>query len=328
MFTCPDFPERLTVELTNRCNYSCTMCPSRLNTDWKQGDITEKLFKKLIDEAAEHLPVALAPFFRGESLLHENIVGLVAYAVKKGLGPIQMATNGSLLTESLALQLLETGIDFLSFSLDSMDPGEYAGIRRGGRLVPVVKNIEKMLQLRDKGRYKTQIQISATKTRANRDSISNLINYWRNRVDRVRVYYEHSADGYTGSLSTECAPDVFPRKPCQKVFTDMVVYYDGSAACCNHDWFRENPLGGLNRQAIKEVWSGPQYSKLRQQHNKPALLDDPTCLHCDHWKLYYMEQKYIGELYTPDKNESDYEPASQPSGASESQSGPADLTAQ
>ena len=56
------FPNRITVELTNQCNVSCTFCPRQL-MNMKIGNMDRKLYFKIIDEAAEHLPIKLVLFF-------------------------------------------------------------------------------------------------------------------------------------------------------------------------------------------------------------------------------------------------------------------------
>ena len=89
------------------------------------------------------------------------------------------------------------------------------------------------------------------------------------------------------------------RRACHKPFEDMVIYQDGGVAACNHDWFREPPLGRADQEGIAEVWLGQSYQRLRDQHLKPAGMADQTCLGCDHWKLYYLDQPAIGELYEP-----------------------------
>lgn len=109
-----EFPDRITVELTNRCNVSCTFCP-RQSVDMKIGYMSMELYKKIVDEAAKHLPVKLVVFFRGESLLHPQFIECVEYAKKRGIGPIQYATNAFEMTKDMADKLLETGIDFISF---------------------------------------------------------------------------------------------------------------------------------------------------------------------------------------------------------------------
>ncbi|MEW5723048.1 MAG: radical SAM protein [Thermodesulfobacteriota bacterium] len=291
------FPRRLTLELTNECNYNCAMCPSRIDRSWARGLMEERLFRKLVDEAAGYPPVALVPFFRGESLLHPRLAELLKYAKIKGLEPIQLATNGSLLDEATARGLLEAGLDFLSFSLDSMRPEEYARIRPGGRLDRVVDNIQRFLDLRDRGGYGTEVQVSATRTALNRESLGELVEYWRPLADRVRVYYEHSADGRTGSLDCAEVPGDMPRRACHKVFTDLVVYYDGGVAACNHDWFRHPPLGDAREKSLAAIWTSPAYEDLRRQHLEPERLTDQTCQGCDHWKVNYLEKPFIGEVY-------------------------------
>lgn len=57
------FPNRITVELTNECNVSCTFC-NRQKIQMELGFMSKELYYKIIDEAAQHLPVKLVPFFR------------------------------------------------------------------------------------------------------------------------------------------------------------------------------------------------------------------------------------------------------------------------
>jgi len=297
-----DFPNRLTLELTNGCNLACVMCPSRLGSGrqgkgYSKGMMGQALFERVVDEASAHLPVALVPFFRGESLLHPKLVPLLAYAKRRGLGPIQLVSNGMLMSARLAQELLDLGLDFVSFSLDTVRPAEYARIRRGGNFARVMANVEGFIRRRNAGGYATEVQVSATRTAANAGSIEEFVAHWRGRVERVRIYYEHSADGHPGSLDCPEVPKDMPRQPCHKPFCDLVAYWDGRVAACNHDWQREPALGDLNRQSVAGVWHGAAYEALRQEHLAPERLRDATCRHCDHWKMYYLERPFIGELY-------------------------------
>ncbi|MBI4798019.1 MAG: radical SAM protein [Desulfarculus sp.] len=299
MLLTPPFPPRLTLELTNACNYRCAMCPSRLRPDQAKGLMAPSLFRRIVDQAALHLPVTLVPFFRGEPLLHPELLPLLAHAKGRGLGPIQLVTNGMLLTAEIAQGLLDLGLDFISFSLDTVSPVEYAQIRQGGDFVTVMANLARFLDLRGRGGYATEVQVSATRTSLNQESIGHFIAYWQQRADRTRIYYEHSGDGHTGSLDCPEVPRFMERRPCHKLFGDMVVYFDGGVALCNHDWYRAPALGDLNTSTVAEVWLGPAYQELRRQHQASLELSDPTCRHCDHWKISYLDKPYVGELYTP-----------------------------
>ncbi len=292
------FPQRITLELTSRCNYRCAMCPSRLDPQRPQGHMAPALFRRLVEEAAGHLPVALVPFFRGESLLHPEIVPLLAFAKQRVWAPPagQQRRPPDRRTWR-AGWLLDLGLDFISFSLDSADPGEYARMRPGGDLGRITANVRRFLDLRDRGNYPTQVQVSATRTELNAAGVAAFVASWRELADRVRVYQEHSKDGHPGSLDPALFPEEMPRRPCRKPFEEMVVYFDGQAALCNHDWFRSPSLGDAAAAGILGVCRSPAYLAIRDAHRHPADLEDATCRHCGHWRVPYLPAGHLGELY-------------------------------
>lgn len=113
----PDaFPRRVTLELTNRCNLRCTFCP-RPYMEPARGDMDRALAGRIIDELAEHAPVQVAPFFRGETLLHPQWREILGDLKQRAGGPIQMTTNATRLDESATAAILDLEVDFISFSL-------------------------------------------------------------------------------------------------------------------------------------------------------------------------------------------------------------------
>jgi radical SAM protein with 4Fe4S-binding SPASM domain len=294
----PQFPDRVTVELTNNCNLKCTMCP-RVYMKSSTGYMSTSLFKKVIDEISMYRDIALVPFFRGESLLHPEFIEMMKYAKQKRICPIQFTTNASKLTEDIAQALIGMELDFISFSVDSIDQDTYGNIRKGAELQDVMGNIEKFSEIkRKKGQDKPEIQVSVVKTEGTIDSIDEFVDFWQGRVDRVRVYKEHSKNGNFGSLSKN--HDVITseeRQPCLKPFSDFIIYWDGSVALCNHDWDRRDAIGNVNHNSIKEIWQNGKYKKIRDAHIKNNNKLEELCKRCDHWKSYYLEQHQIGELY-------------------------------
>jgi len=289
-----NYPRRITVELTNRCNLNCQMCPRR-HMKAAQGFMPYKLFTKIMDEMAEFGDVTLVPFFRGESLLHPHCIEMLAYAKRKNIGTVQFTTNATLLNEDVSLALIDLGLDFISFSVDSIDPETYESIRRGANLKKVLKNIETFCALKKKkNAAKPEIQVSVVRTDNTRDKIEDFVEFWRNRVDRVRVYEEHSQDGNFGSLDQ--GKRLAGRMPCLKPFTDMVVYWDGSVALCNHDWDRTDQIGDVNQSTISEIWLSETYEKIRSAHKGRGQLED-LCQNCDHWQAHSYSPTQIGDLY-------------------------------
>ncbi len=296
-----EFPERLTLELTNDCNLSCVMCPRR-EMEKGTGYMDIELFRKIIAEASGQLPVTLVPFFRGESLLHPDFLTMLKEAKQAGLGPVQLTTNAMLLDEGLSLGILEAGLDFISFSLDVLGKGNYERMRRGGDYELVTSNIDGFLGLRKKLRLaRPTVQVSSVETEENSAMLDDFVDYWSEKVERVRIYPEHSKDGSFGSLGERFELPEFERRlPCRKVFTDMVVYFNGEVAVCNHDWARSEFIGNARDATIREIWHSEKYEEIRENHRLGMLDADPTCSGCDHWKMYYVDEGRIGALYEED----------------------------
>ena len=285
-----NFPKRITLELTNFCNFNCVFCPRRFmekETGFMDVALARKLMAEMQRWSQKYESVAVVPFFRGESLTHPKWDVLLAALHEFGLGPVQLATNASLLTEDRARRLLEIGVDTLSFSMDTLDPDVYHSLR-GSDYKTSLGNVLRFLEMRaaHSGPGGCRIvQVSAVQTEKNRDDMSTFVDFWRVRADRVRIYPEHSADGNPGSLPGEVADE--PRKPCHKVLEDMVIYWNGEVALCNHDWTRivtGQHIGTVREAGIASVWQSPAYETIREAHRTGNLTGITPCDHCAHWR--------------------------------------------
>ena len=293
------FPQRITLELTNRCNIACSFCP-RHEMGNHQGMMDTALAMRLIDEMAEHLPITLVPFFRGESLLHPDWWKIISYAHKKGIGPIQFTTNGTLLDAQNAHHLLDCGVDFISFSLDTIDAALYESSRRGANYSKTEANILRFLEMHDKEKNPMTIQVSAVETEAHKPGMEAFVAFWLPKVDRVRIYAEHSKDGHPGSMPGHAAVDMV-RRPCKKVVEDTVILWDGDVAICNHDWQRQRRnevFASVANGTIADAWACAAYQRLRDAHEQGILTRSAPCDECEQWKAFYLPKHLIGRVYT------------------------------
>ncbi|MBU1419939.1 MAG: radical SAM protein [Proteobacteria bacterium] len=296
------FPKRVTLELTNSCNLNCVFCP-RKHMDGHLGYMSRELAEKLIDEMADNLPVTMVPFFRGESLLHRHWYEILSYAKQKGIGPIQFTSNGTRLNKDAAEKILDLEIEFISFSLDTIDATLYESTRLGAKYEKVLDNILQFLDLKKKRNAKLpQVQISAVETEQHKPGMKDFIQYWQPKVDRVRVYVEHSSSDHPGTIDAPL-PSFSKRLPCHKPFEDLIVLWDGNIALCNHDWTREKnrSIGNVSSQSIVSVWNSERYQYIRIMHENGILDKEPLCAHCDHWKMFYLDEGYLGQLYTKEE---------------------------
>lgn len=269
-YIAPSFPKRLEVELVSDCNLKCTYCPRHFVNELT-GYMDLELFKKIVDEATPYEDTIFVLHRRGESMLHPQFNEMLNYIAGK-FKEVQMATNATKLTED-KFDAIINGLDFLSFSLDT--PERFNQTRLPAKYEKVEAKILKFLEY-NQGRVKTQA--SMVKTNETTDEMcENFTNIWKNRVDRVRIYEEHSTDGNFGSLKNPRSE----RKPCVMPIYEMLIYDNGVAARCNHDWDSDG-MGDVSKNTLKEVWMNEKYVDLRQQH-LTQMLTDPVCSKCDSW---------------------------------------------
>jgi radical SAM protein with 4Fe4S-binding SPASM domain len=264
------FPRRIEIELSSVCNLKCVYCPRRY-LGKLNGFIELTLFKRLIDEIAFFPETILVLHRRGESLLHPDFIEICNY-IKGKFKQVQLATNATLLDQDKSLAIIEA-INFISFSIDI--PEVFNKTRIPAQYDKVVKNIEDFLRL-NRGRVKTQV--SMVKTPATPDENSELFKkIWLGKIDRVRIYEEHSRDGRFGSLSVERGR----RRTCMMPFYEILIYCSGKTGRCNHDW-NGTPIGDVKLNTIKEIWNDELYHRLRRQQIT-LMIEDEVCRNCDSW---------------------------------------------
>lgn len=298
------FPNRITVELTNDCNVSCTFC-NRQKIKMDIGYIDEALFYKIIDEAAEHLPMKLVPFFRGEPLMHPRIIEFIKYAKQKGIGPIQIASNALLLDQKMQDALIDSGIDFISFSLDTTDANIYNNSRLTGDLEISSQNVESMgkkcKDRKRKGLFAPTLQVSTINLQEYQPSQREFIEKWKKYVDIVRVYEQHDEKGrIVDPLIRNQLDMIDGRQPCRKVFSDMIIYWNGKLALCNYDWDEKREIGDVTKMSLQQAWDSQEFEKIRKEHLCDNITDG-ICKDCHHWKIDYTSNGFIGRSYLADE---------------------------
>jgi heme b synthase len=126
-------------EVTRSCNLACGHCRASALRGPYEGELDTEKCKQILDEiAAVGKPVIILT--GGEPLLRPDICEIAAYGDRKGLRMV-LATNGTLVTETVAENLIQAGIRRVSISIDGPEaeshdafrgvPGAFAGAMAG-----------------------------------------------------------------------------------------------------------------------------------------------------------------------------------------------------
>ena len=127
-----NLPTTCQIEVTNRCNLSCPMCP-RLIYKVPLVHMDFSLFTKVVDKLRGVRDITLTGW--GEPFCHPRILDMVAYC-KHHRHRVHITTNGVLLTKERISRLAALGLDSISFSIDSIK-----GTGKGHHEQKVVNNI-------------------------------------------------------------------------------------------------------------------------------------------------------------------------------------------
>src|SRR5277367_2206872 len=109
----------LLCELTYRCPLQCPYCSNPVNFVRHTDELTAAEWERVLTEAAA-LGVVQAHFSGGEPLLRADAPQIIRHAHELGLYT-NLSTGGTLLTEKLAGQLRDGGLDSLQVSIKDAD---------------------------------------------------------------------------------------------------------------------------------------------------------------------------------------------------------------
>lgn len=135
------------IEPAITCNLKCVMCPwdDARNNVTNKGYMSEEIWGGL----SPHLEdVQFIDFTGGgEPLLQKHLLSWITQA--KGANcNVGFLSNGSLLNPILSQKIIDSGIDWIGFSVDGADQFTYELIRQGSNFDKLCTNIKKFTDLR------------------------------------------------------------------------------------------------------------------------------------------------------------------------------------
>jgi AdoMet-dependent heme synthase len=161
-------PRLIFWELTKECNLDCIHCRAEAADSHFEGELTLDEIKRVIAEIAGHYKPILV-LTGGEPLYREDIFEIAACARDAGL-KTALATNGTLIDDSIALRIRDSGIQRVSISIDGSTAESHDGFRGiPGSFERALRGIR---HLRDAG---VDCQINTTISKRNVDEIEGVM---------------------------------------------------------------------------------------------------------------------------------------------------------
>lgn len=275
------FPIHLDIETTNICNLRCPMCPRTVllaNDEFSPlGNITKEEYKSMIDEGVKHGLKSIKLNYLGEPMVHPDVVWQVAYAKEKGIVDVMMNSNGTLLSDKMAKDLLEAGLDNLFISFDAVDPADYEVQRIGTSIGKVIDNVYNFIKLRNERKPDCQIRISMVMYKDPKwmEQFEAMKVMWKNLVDTIGYgYYVERERDRQGEY-----PEV-PDFHCAQPFQRMFLKYNGNVTICCVDDKDETIVGDWRKDGLYDIWNGEAYKEIRELHGSGCYYKMDMCRKC------------------------------------------------
>jgi radical SAM protein with 4Fe4S-binding SPASM domain len=272
----------LIIEPTNTCNLRCTFCFVTEGMTREGGFMEFDLFKKIIDDSPDLEHLCMHNW--GEPLLHKDIFKMIKYAKNKGVNYVVMNTNGTLLTDKIIDQIVDSKLDIIRFSIDGS--AETFKRVRGVELKKIEQNINKLKNVKEIRRPELKMGVVFTIEEDTEGDVEDYITHWEQIVDHVRLQPK-----LITSPRTEVCPEPFG-----KDYGKLVVLWDGRVIPCCVDYNANLTVGSVQNDTIQNLWKNEKMDLLRKQHLNGQFPD--TCANCNECESNKTEKRFFVNALT------------------------------
>jgi tungsten cofactor oxidoreducase radical SAM maturase len=289
---------KLYVEPTTICNLNCRTC---IRNVWEDPKVHMELevFRQLLEQTKafpELQRVVLSGL--GEPLTHPHLLEMVRLARERGLA-VTIGSNGLLLDQAIARELVALGVDRLILSLDGVTPETYAGVR-GAMLSTVLDNIRGLNEAkRELGSLTPALGIEFVALKSNIAELADLTGL-ASRLGAARVLVSNVL-AYTDEMRDEILYGYEPRPPFNAgswpVKADAWVMW-GILDLPRMHWGAEQRCRFVQDRATVVGWDGRVAPCYALSHSYSYLTIDGRRKQVAHYALGDITQQSLLEIWT------------------------------
>lgn len=273
------YPCFVNIEPANFCTLHCPECPvgnSDLRTVKRSPrtmDMT--IYIDILQQFSPYIHT-IQFFFQGEPLLHPRLPEMIRLARQQGLYTI-VSTNAQQLNESMAEAIVQSGLNRIIVSLDSLDERSYQAYRKNGSLSQCLQGIRFLRQFKERQRSNLHIEIQCLRLRSNEGEWSRFEKEYRllgadSLTFKTAQLYDYK-DGHSLMPTLERYSryrkgrdgKYFLYRPwwkssiCHRLFTGCIIDTDGNMLPCCFDKNEQHKFGSVRESGMHSCW-----------HSKPA----------------------------------------------------------
>jgi radical SAM protein with 4Fe4S-binding SPASM domain len=296
-------PYVYTVDIGNVCNLNCPLCPTGdRELQRPQGFMPLRDVERVVEKIRRYaIEVILHNW--GEPFLHPEFPEIVRVAKAAGIGTTT-SSNLNLVHRGADFlrEVVDSGLDHLTLSIDGTTQDVYEFYRRGGHLEHVLANLKELAAYRHEAGSRTPIlEWQFLVMKHNEHQIEDARRIAADiGVDRLR--FLGAGLPFDDLDNVELAREWLPRNPkyrgydpatinsrgylydekCFYLYRAMTVNPRGEVSPCCAIHHEKWDFGDLLDESLEEVWNNDHYRSARSLFSKRATdaRVDTACHHC------------------------------------------------
>ena len=284
----------LNIEFNNTCNLRCKFCS--LDFDKPRQYLSAELLSKVLDELETDPRFAnvqqINLYNGGETLLHPKRVEmfqLIGEARNKAkvegrhFPKVLLLTNGMLLRENLAREILETGaLDVVQFSLDGGTPEKFEELRVNAKWQPFYENV-KALDAINKALGRPVKLKSITIVENPLPLKKDWMHYEFKEIIELMDHFElRRLHDWGGEVELGDAGSKKVHKTgCMLLMHQMVVLPNGDVTVCCNDLNSKGVIGNISTQSLYDVYASANRRIYLDKLNAGKKHELELCRNCE-----------------------------------------------
>ncbi len=264
----PGPPDHLLIQTVTGCNGRCRFCPNAKTR--RRIPVGRRmawdLFHSVVDQCLALGVRRFSLYLMNEPMLDPELPRRIAAIAARIQKPqyVKIVSNGSLLTERMARGLLDSGLDKLKLSVQSLDPPSYMDIT-GLPLVRTLRNIERFMELKAAaGAKRPRLEVAMVDSPLTHAEIPSARQFWQARGVSLSVQPMENRAGHA-AIRKDAAGKLGHFRNCPRLTEQLPVLQDGRVVQCCADWEQLGRMGDLTRERVADVWYGAHYRDLRRR---------------------------------------------------------------
>lgn len=275
-------PFDIQIEITNKCNLNCIICPRDRVLERGYDDMSFDSFKKIVDQFSNLNSITIAGI--GENYLNKDFLRMIKYAKSINIMVI-FIDNFFFIDKKAASELIDLKIDRTFCSLDGATKETYEKIRIGANFGDIISNLKNLFQIKKSKKSNfPEIGFKYVVNKYNLNEINNFIELINSISKPERTTIIFSKILGREDLSTEIPPKIIDKanekaknlnillqwENIEKKTINLCSYWlrpyiniQGEVFPCCFMMFKAS-LGNIFEKNFKEIWNSQPYKDLRK----------------------------------------------------------------